>query len=258
MDLATIVGFVAGIGFIVWGIGFGNIAEFINFPSILITVGGTIAATAVSYPLPKLKELIRVTTVVFKTKEEDPGQLIEALVGYAVRARHEGLLALESEAEGAGDPFLSKGLGLLVDGTDPTLVRSILETDISFLEERHKASAQIFETMALYAPAFGMVGTLIGLIQMLGKLDDPGAIGPALAVALLTTLYGAVMANLVFLPIAGKLKVRSSEEILRKEVMIEGILAIQAGEGSAVITARLNSFLSPKLRAQKGHVGREE
>lgn len=259
MDLATIIGLVAGVLFIVWGIGLGNIPEFIDFPSFVITVGGTIAATAINYPLSKLKEVVKVTVVAFKAKNEDPGLLIDALVGYAIRARREGLLALESETNGATDPFLRKGLGLVVDGTDPEMVRSILETDISFLEERHKASAQMFETMALYAPAFGLVGTLIGLIQMLSKLDDPNAIGPAMAVALLTTFYGSIMANLIFMPIAGKLKLRSAEEILRKEVMIEGILAIQAGEGPSVITEKLNSFLAPGLRATKdGRGGREE
>lgn len=251
MDLATIVGLIAGFVFIVAGIGLGRILDFVDLPSFMITVGGTVAATVIAYPVSRLKEVAKVTRVVFRSKEDDPSQLIQALVGYAVRARREGLLALESETNAAADPFLRKGLGLVVDGTDPEMVRSILETDISFLEERHKAGAQMFESMALFAPAFGLVGTLIGLIQMLGKLEDPGTIGPAMAVALLTTFYGSVLANLIFLPVAGKLKVRSAEEILRKEVMIEGILAIQAGEGPSVITEKLNSFLSPQLRANK-------
>lgn len=251
MDLATIIGLVAGIFFIVWGIGFGELASFVDIPSVLITVGGTFAATVIQYPASKLKEVIKVIVVAFRAREEDPAQLIQALVGYAVRARREGLLALESETNAATDPFLRKGLGLVVDGTDPEMVRSILETDISFLEERHKTGAQLLETVAFYAPAFGLVGTLIGLILMLGQLNDPTSIGPAMAVALLTTFYGSVMSNLIFLPLAGKLKVRSAEEILRKEVMIEGILAIQAGEGPSVITEKLNSFLAPKQRSDK-------
>jgi chemotaxis protein MotA len=155
---------------------------------------------------------------------------------------------LEDAAYQVEDDFLKKGILLIVDGTDPELVRNILETELAFLEDRHKTGQSIFETMGALAPAFGMIGTLIGLIRMLRNLNNPEAIGPGMAVALLTTFYGALLANLVFIPVAGKLKIRSNEEILNKEVMIEGMLSIQAGENPRIIEEKLKAFLAPKIR----------
>lgn len=252
MDIATIAGLAAAFVLVIFGIlGNSSLGTFFDVPSLMITVGGTIAATVMAYPLSKIKELVKVTAQVFRSREQDPSALIQALVGFAVRARREGLLALESETASALDPFLKKGLGLVVDAVDPEMVRSILETDLAALEERHKAGAGMFETMAMYAPAFGLIGTLIGLIGLLKNLQDPTSIGGNMAVALLTTFYGSVLANMVFIPISGKLKIRSQEEVLMKELMIEGILAIQAGEGPSVITEKLNSFLSPAQRGGK-------
>lgn len=252
MDLATLIGIAAGALLVLWAMASnGTLLDFVNPASMAITLGGTLAATMVHYPWPRLRTTIKIVRNAFKRQEQDAQSLIQSLAGYAERARREGLLALEEEAENAPDPFLRKGLGLVVDGTDPEVVRTILENDLSSLEERHKQGAGLFETMASYAPAFGLVGTLIGLIQMLQGLDDPTKIGPGMAVALLTTLYGTLMANLIFLPIAGKLKVRSGEEIFRKEVMLEGILAIQAGDGSSIIQEKLNSFLAPGNRGGK-------
>lgn len=256
MDLATLIGMLGVFGSVIFGILYsGDLSTFWDLPSLFITVGGTVTATIMNYPMSKVKDVLKITTNVFQTKEEDPNQLIQAMIGFAVRARREGLLALESETAAASDPFLKKGLGLVVDAVDPEMVRSILETDLAALEERHKVGAGVFETMAMYAPAFGLIGTLIGLVQLLKRLDDPASIGPAMAVALLTTFYGSVLANMVFIPIAGKLKFRSAEEVLRKELMIEGILAIQAGEGPSVITEKLSSFLSPSQRGRKGRAG---
>jgi len=184
----------------------------------------------------------------FFAKTMHPAELIKTLVQFTQKARREGLLALEDEAASVEDAFLSKGVQLVVDGTDPELVRSILETELSFLENRHRTGAAMFETMASLAPSFGMVGTLIGLIQMMGTLDDPEKIGPGMAVALVTTFYGTILANLVFTPLAGKLKVRSAEEILLREVMIEGILSIQAGDNPRIVEEKLNAFLAPKVR----------
>lgn len=163
---------------------------------------------------------------------------------FAEKARREGLLALEQDVMEINDPFLQKGIQLVVDGTDPELVRNILETKLTFLEERHQKGRGLFSTMGQLAPSFGLIGTLIGLIQMLSQLDDPTNLGSGMAVALITTLYGALLANLLFNPLAGKLRIRSLEEVLLKEVMIEGVLSIQAGENPRIVREKLNAFLA--------------
>lgn len=249
MDIGTIAGIFSGIVIFLWAIYMGgSLSAFIDIPSAMIVFGGVVAATLVNYPLPKVLEVIKILRVVFIKKELEAEELIQTIVNLAETARREGLLALEDAAYQLEDEFLKKGILLIVDGTDPDLVRNILETELSFLEERHAEGQGIFEAMGAYAPAFGMIGTIIGLINMLKDLDDPNAIGPGMAVALITTFYGSVFANLLFLPIAGKLEVRSREEILIKEVMIEGMLSIQAGENPRIIEEKLKAFLPPKIR----------
>jgi len=214
----------------------------------MIVAGGTLAATLISYPLKNVVGVFGVLKKAFFNKMQDPTEIINILVRFAEKARREGLLALEMDAEEIDDKFLQKGIQLVVDGTDPELVKSILETELVFLEERHRAGRAIFETMGQLSPAFGMIGTLIGLIQMLGSLNDPGAIGPGMATALITTFYGSLMANLIFNPIAEKLRVRTAEEVLLREVMIEGILSIQAGENPRIVEEKMKVFLAPRLR----------
>ncbi|MEW6723380.1 MAG: flagellar motor protein [Bacillota bacterium] len=249
MDLATILGIVSGVGLLLYGMGRGgDLRAFLDLPSAAITIGGTLAATLVNYPLAQLNGVLKVLRIAFTKKSMDPQEAIATLVSFAEKARREGLLALENDAEGLDEPFLQKGIQLVVDGTDPELVRSILETELAFLEDRHKAGQGIFETMGALAPAFGMIGTVMGLIQMLKNLDTPETIGDGMAIALVTTFYGATLANLVFIPIAGKLRVKSAEEILLKEVMIEGILSIQAGDNPRIVEEKLKAFLAPKLR----------
>lgn len=249
MDIATFGGIIAGIVLLGWAMASGSsLLIFWNPPSLMITVGGTFAATLINYPLRQMLGVVGVLKNAFFKKAMDPSEVISILVSFAEKARREGLLALEDDAQQLEDGFLQKGIQLVVDGTDPELVRSILETELAFLEDRHKAGQGIFETMGALAPAFGMIGTLIGLIQMLKNLDDPSAIGPGMAVALLTTFYGALMANLIFIPIAGKLKVKSAEEVLLKEVMIEGILSIQSGDNPRIVEEKLKAFLAPKTR----------
>lgn len=249
MDLATIIGVISGIVLIVVSIELsGDLISFWSFSSVLIVLGGTIAATLINFPLNKVIGTFKVARIVFQNQTLEPDKTISILVNFAEKARREGLLALEADAEELDEPFLKKGIQLIVDGTDPELVRNILETELTFMEERHKQSANIFEAMGASAPAFGMLGTLIGLIIMLGHLDDPSMIGPGMAVALITTFYGSILANLFFLPIAGKLKVRSSEEALNKILMLEGILSIQAGENPRIVAEKMKSFLEPSLR----------
>jgi chemotaxis protein MotA len=174
--------------------------------------------------------------------------MIQRLVYFTEKARREGILALEDEVETLDDEFFKKGLQLVVDGSDPELVRNILETELAFVEERHKSGQGIFITMATLAPAFGMIGTLIGLINMLKHLDDPAVIGPNMAVALITTFYGALFANLICIPIASKLNIRSGQEVLLKELVIEGVLSLQAGENPRLVEEKLKAFLPPKAR----------
>lgn len=244
MDLATIVGMATGLLIIAYAIiSGGSLVDFVSIPSVLVTLGGTLVATVISYPLPKLRALLQLARTMLKPRAEDVSELVDTLTGYAVIARREGILALEGMEGTETDPFLHKALHLAVDGTDVDVIRAVLETDLAFLEERHKAAAGLFEAIATYAPAFGMIGSLIGLIQLLKRLDG-GGIGPAISLALLSTLYGVLLANLVCLPVAAKLRTHSGDEILRKEVVIEGILAIAAGEAPTIVEERLKSFLS--------------
>jgi len=251
VDLATIIGLIAGILLLLGAVFVeGNVILFINLPSVLIVMGGTLAATMISYPLNQFFSILKTVQNAFKVKTMDPGQTISLLVSLAEKARREGLLSLEDDVQEMDDNFLQKGVQLVVDGTDPELVRSILETELSFQEERHRVGQNLFKTMGTYSPAFGMTGTLIGLVSMLDELDDPDTIGPGLALALLTTLYGVIAANLVFLPIANKLEVKSNDEILLKEVMLEGLLSIQAGENPRIVEEKLKAFLAPKAREE--------
>jgi len=249
MDIATIIGFIAAIGFTVWGImESGNIASFYDFPSIVITLGGTVAATFIAFPLKKILGAFKAIKKAFITQILDPSGVISQLIELSNLARREGLLALEEAGTKTDDDFLKKGIMLIVDGTDPELVRNILETELNFLEERHKEGQGVFEAMGGYAPAFGMIGTLIGLVNMLKELDDVSSVGPNMSVALITTFYGSVLANAVFLPLANKLKGKSSDEVLVKELIIEGLLSIQAGENPRIIEEKLKTFLPPDLR----------
>jgi chemotaxis protein MotA len=249
LDLATILGIVVGLAFVIFGIIVdGDLLSFYDLASILIVGGGTIAGTFVAYPMHQVLDAMKIVSKAFSNKQIQVGDIITKIIALANIARKEGLLALEEAAEEIDDQFLKKGIMLIVDGTDPELVRNLLETELSFIEERHKSGQGLFEMMGSLSPAFGMVGTLIGLINMLKKLDDPSAIGPSMAVALITTFYGSLLANLIFLPIANKLKLRSREEIMRKEIMVEGLLSIQAGENPRIIEEKLKAFLPPKIR----------
>ncbi len=259
MDIATILGLILGSFFTIYGILLsGDLGSYYDFPSIVITLGGTLASTMLSYPIKSFINLWKVMQKAFIHKEVPPNEIIEEIIMLANIARKEGLLALEEYGEKIDDDFLRKGIMLIVDGTDPELVRNILETELNFLEERHGQGQGILETMGSFAPAFGMIGTLVGLINMLQHMDDPKAIGPSMSIALVTTFYGSVLANVVFLPLAKKLKIRSQTEVLIKELMIEGLLSIQAGENPRIIEEKLKTFIPPEQRiALKKEVERE-
>lgn len=250
MDIATLVGMVLAFGLVVWGILLGgSLSQFWDPPSVAIVIGGTMAALLINFPLARVISLATVLKKTVFTTPQNPSEVIGKMVKYAERARREGMLALEEESENEPDAFLRKGLRLAVDGTDPQLLEKILETDIGQLEARHKEGKSILDCGGTFAPAFGMIGTLIGLVNMLAALEDPSSIGAGMATALITTFYGALLANAVFLPLAGKLEFRSAEEILVREMIIDGIMAIQSGDSPRIVEEKLKSFLSPVQRA---------
>lgn len=257
MDIATLIGIIAGAAVFIFGVasgeyGFVGLKYFFDKPSLIITICGTLTSVLSSYTLPDFLDGLKSIKLAFKQNKEDEKQIIGSILDLSNVARKEGLLALEEASNGIEDPFLKKGVGLIVDGTDPELVRSILETELVYIETRHKKTIGFWETVAALGPAWGMIGTLIGLVLMLQNLNDVATIGPNMAVALITTLYGSLLANWLSTPVANKLSVNNDIEIAMKEVMIEGLLSIQAGENPRLIEEKLKSFLSPKVRATIG------
>lgn len=251
MDLATIFGMVLSFGLIgVALVSDGSAMLFVHGPSMLIVFGGTIGATLTHYPLGTALRVGKVISKTFTTRAPSTEMIIDQFMDYANRARREGILALEAVVKGIDDPYLRKGLQLTVDGLEPDSIQAILETEIGNTESRHETGTDLLSAMAAYAPALGLIGTVIGLVQMLRNMDDPSKIGPAMAVALITTFYGAVLANLVFLPMVGKLRQRSKEEVMIMEMQMEGILGISRGENPRIIREKLNSFQPPKIRKQ--------
>ena len=256
MDIATIIGLVMGFGLVILGIWLNaDLKSYMDVPSVVIVGGGVIATTFASFPLMQVFSVVGVVKNAFFAKPASSLDTVDILVRFAEMARREGILSLENAIEEVEDPFLRNGIRLAVDGVEPDLIRDILQTELAFVEDRHKLGQSIFESMGTFAPAFGMIGTLIGLVGMLQNLEDVNQIGPNMAVALLTTLYGAMAANIVFLPIAGKLKFRSAEEILHKEVTIEGIMSIQSGDNPRIVEQKLLAFLAPKVRASRSTEG---
>ncbi len=254
MDKGSVIGFASGLFFIIATIilgifpNFGLIVKFVDFPSIMIVIGGTIASTLISNSLESVITSLKAISKIFQPPKVDPTEAIDKIISLANLARKEGILALEEAAKGMDDNFLQKGIMLIVDGTDPELVRSILETELAYIEGRHGKVRGVWEYIGSVSPAYGMIGTLIGLVIMLQKMSDPSTIGPAMAVAIITTFYGSVVSNYIANPVANKLKTFSGDEMLMKEVLIEGMLSIQAGENPRIIEEKLKAFLSPSLR----------
>jgi chemotaxis protein MotA len=227
----------------------GSGSWFINYPSIMIVLGGTMGATLINYPMADLVSVFKVTKNAFRHKSFQPISLIPQMVNFAKKARREGILSFESQLKHIHDPFLARCMQMAIDGMEAESIEEVLNTEILWLEERHRLGAEIYSTMGTFAPAMGMLGTIIGLVQMLMQMTDPAAIGAPMAVALLTTFYGTLLANLLFLPIAGKLRVRSKQEILTKQMVLQGIMAIQGGDNHRIVEQKLKAFISPKARA---------
>lgn len=252
MDLASILGLVLCFVLMVFGILWGNdisaIFRFLDAASALITFGGSFMCVLASYTMQGFLDGIKSFKLIFKTSTMDVPEIIQKIIDLSNVARKEGLLSLEEAATDIEDEFLKKGILLIVDGTDPELVRAIMETELVSVEDRHKEKIGFWENLAAMGPAWGMIGTLIGLINMLQDMDDPNSIGPSMAVALITTLYGSILANWICNPVITKLKGKNAEEMMVKEIEIEGLLSIQAGENPRVIEEKLKSFLAPKDR----------
>lgn len=257
MELGLLVGLGAGMAFtfisilLAGDMNIGAVVSFLDAPSFMITVGGAMAAVIGSYPMPKFVAGLKSAGKAFKPDSVDPIAAIKDVIELANVARKEGLLALDDKSADM-DPFLRKGIMLVVDGTDQELVRNVLETEMSFIEDRHKENIEIWELMASQFPAWGMIGTLVGLVIMLQNLDDPSSIGPKMAVALITTFYGSLFANWLSTPIANKMKFYSKQEMLVKEITVEGILSVAAGENPRIIEEKLKVFIAPSFRNQVG------
>lgn len=249
MDLSTVLGIGAAFGLMLMAILQGGpLSIFINVPSLLIVFGGTFGNTLVHYPFGDVFDAINVAKKTLLYKEMAINDLIVQLMEFANKARKEGILALQGAMDEVEDEFLKKAMQMAVDGQEPETLKSMLNTEIEYIQMRHGKGANIFLSIAQYAPAMGMVGTLIGLVQMLQTMDDPASIGPAMAVALLTTFYGAVIANVFCSPLAGKLKNRSESEVLTKTLIIEGMQSILSGENPRIMEQKLHAFIAPKLR----------
>ncbi len=253
MDIASLVGFIGGFALIILGIisgdaGVSALGNFIDLVSVIITFGGTFMGLLMSNAMSDYIAGLKSFTLIFKAPKANESETIKQIIDLSNTARKEGLLALEEAANSMEDAFMKKGVLLIVDGTDPDLLRAILETELTCIEDRHKKNITFWSNMAAMGPAWGMIGTLVGLVNMLKNLSDSSSIGPNMAVALLTTLYGSMIANWIATPCANKLGVDNGIEIMLKEITIEGLLSIQAGENPRVIEEKLKSFLSPKQR----------
>lgn len=257
MDLATVIGLVLAWGALLGALVMegGELRVMINLPAALLVFGGTMGAAVISFRMNQIMEVPSILAIAFREKTMELPDVIRQMVRLAEKARREGLLALEGDTRRIADPFLKRGLRLAIDGTDPEVLREVLETEIQLLQTRHRSGESIFLTLGGFAPTLGIIGTVMGLIHMLANLSDPGKMGPLIAGAFIATLYGVSSANLIFLPIANKLRMRSTEESLAREVMLEGILSLQAGDNPRLVEEKLKAYLSPRLRGASALAG---
>ena len=257
MDKSTIIGLALAAALVLLGMvqGDGTLAEklmaFVDVTSIFIVGGGTLGAIIVAMPPDMLKDGMRSTRKAFFAEPIEIKETIQMLAQLSNRARREGLLSLEEAASTTEDAFLKRGLQMMADGHEAGTIESVMFDEILKMDERHRMATRFWDGLGMYGPAFGMIGTLIGLVKMLAKMDDPTTIGPAMAVALITTLYGSMLANIVALPIADKLKARSMQEIQHKDLVMAGLLSILNGENPRFMVERLNSTIKPEHRLEE-------
>ena len=249
MDFATVLGMIIALGLIVSSILVGEgPGTFLNPPSLMIVMGGTLGTVMICFPVKTLKQTISITKNAFFATEFNIPEIIKILESLAKTARRDGLLALEGSRDAIDDDFYKDGLQLVVDGQEADTVQAILTNEIDYIQARHMTGAEVMAVAGKYAPAFGMIGTIIGLIQMLQSMEDPSSIGPSMAVALITTFYGAVLSNVIFLPLQAKLEVRSAEEVELKTLLMEGLLSIHAGDNPRILVQKLSAFVPPAQR----------
>lgn len=252
MDIATLLGVLSGIGLVIGSILMNSGLDiFIDIPSLMIVIGGTIAATLIHYPLKEFLRVMGLFGKVFRSKTKDPSKVITEIVELSNVAKKEGLLALEKNIKESNDEFLQKALQMTVDGLPVEVMEGQLKQEININKLSHKVGWEIMGTMGTFCPAFGMVGTLIGLIQMLADLSDPSSIGPKMAVAMITTFYGSLFANLFFIPMSGKLQRRSATETTHKTILYEGVLGIRNGENPKIMQERLDIFIEDVKKSKK-------
>lgn len=252
MDLGTVIGLVLIIILLLVSMAMGvGIGPYIDIPSVMIVVGGSIGALMISFKPSQMKAFVKIFMIAIKPPQEDRQELIKKLVAFATKARKDGILALESEVNSEPNAFLKKGLSMAIDGNEPDSIRELLEIEMEQTSNRHKVHGSIFSQWSGLAGAMGMVGTLIGLVAMLMNMADPSAIGPSMAVALLTTLYGAVIGNVVGNPIANILGLRNDDETVVKEMILTGIMSIQSGDAPRALEAKLLSYLAPSERVSQ-------
>jgi len=251
MDIATIIGLLAGFSCVVVPVAMGaDPRMFVHVPSMAIVVGGMLCSTLIHFSLGQFLRIVAVVKKTLAYRLPGENELIQKMVNYSAINRRDGALALERQIPDAGDEFLVKGLQMVIDGQSEDSIEKQLYMEIQYLQERHADGKKILEFMGASAPAFGMIGTLIGLVQMLGKLDDPSKIGEGMATALITTFYGAFLANLLFLPMAGKLGLRSRRETLLREMIVEGLLGIVRGESPTGVREKMQAFVSERNREE--------
>ncbi len=249
MDIGSIVGILIAFILLIWSLITGaGLGAYIDFPSVLIVIGGTTGIIMASFPINHLVIGLKAMTKAFVYVPHSEQALIEQLVSFAVKARRDGILSLESEEENMKDEFLRKGVRLAVDGTEPEVIRSILESDLENMVDRHKNNSAVASMFIDIAPAMGMIGTLVGLVAMLLNMSDPTAIGPAMSVALITTFYGSVIANMIATPIYTKMRNRSTTEEHMRQIMLAGIMSIQSGDNPRIVEQKLNAYLPPSQR----------
>lgn len=250
MDLATLIGILLGLGGLLGGFALegGHLGSLLILSPVLIVFGGTAGAVVLSFTLDEIKKLPYFLKKVFSDKKVDYAGTLSLLVDTADRARREGLLSLESQLGAIEDPYMSRGLQLVIDGTDPELARNMLEMEIEAYEKAEKVGADMFTAAGGYAPTMGIIGTVMGLVHVLGQLSDPDSLGPAIAAAFIATLYGVASANVLWLPFGSKIKVKTVKEILLMEMVLEGVLSIQAGENPRVIQEKLMTFIPAEVK----------
>jgi chemotaxis protein MotA len=260
MDLGTIIGLVAGVACVIISIliGDGELISYWDPPSVFITIGGGICSTLINFRLKDVVGVLKVSKHVFFDKTSSAPETIAMMVKLSEKTRREGLLSIEPELEEMEDPFIKQSLQLVVDGIESETIQDFMDTEIENMQSRHKKGIDIYNMMGAIFPAWGMIGTLIGLINLLLKLDDPAQIGPSMSVALVTTFYGSFVSNFICLPIAGKLKMKSDEEVNQKEMIAEAVISIQAGENPKMLEQKLRIFLGPDERKAKEKAEPEE